>query len=123
MAVSSMSLVAKSPDQACRELPQAGSHCRCELQGARCAAGRVFGLHSGDGRQLWSLSYPPTVRLAHAALWRTSHDTATPPQVLLLGSTQDGHTFYSVLDAHHGVPTSEGTLPYPVSQVGLHRLP
>ncbi len=83
-----------------------------------CAAGRVFGVHSGDGRQLWSLSYSPTVRLAHAALWRTSHDAATPPQVLLLGSTQDGHTFYSVLDAHHGVQTSEGTLPYPVTQVG-----
>lgn len=82
-------------------------------------AGRVFGLHSGDGRQLWSLSYPPTVRLAHAALWRASHDAATPPQVLLLGSTQDGRTFYSVLDAHHGVQTSEGTLPYPVTQVGL----
>ena len=84
-----------------------------------CAAGRAFGLHSGDGRQLWSLSYPPTVRLAHAALWRTSHDTSTPPQVLLLGSTQDDHTFFSVLDAHHGLQTSEGILPYPVTQVGL----
>ena len=60
-----------------------------------------------------------SVRRGPAALWRTTHDAATPPQVVLLGATQDGHTFYSILDAHHGVQTSEGTLPYPVTQVGL----
>ena len=135
----------------------------------------MFGLHSGDGHQLWSMSYPPTVRMApiqissaqlpqmlsrewqaqhsccqrlrsglcdpcparisqdsaamrscwrmqvrlkHAAVWRTSHDTATPPEVLLLGATQEGGTFYSVVDVHHGNETSSGTLPYNVTQVG-----
>ena len=28
----------------------------------------MFGLHSGDGHQLWSMSYPPTVRMAPAPL-------------------------------------------------------
>ena len=80
-------------------------------------------MHSGDGRQLWARSFPPTVRLAHAALWRTSHDAVTPPEILLLGTTSDSHTSYSVLDAHHGLQTSEGTLPFPVTQVDLHLSP
>ena len=71
---------------------------------------------------MWSVSYPPTVRLVHAALWRTSHDTSTPPVILLLGSTEEGNTFYSTLNAHHGVQTTEGTLPYSVTQVGSSKI-
>ena len=58
------------------------------------------------------------VRLKHAAVWRTSHDTARPPEVLLLGANQEGGTFYSIVDVHHGNETSSGTLPYNVTQVG-----
>ncbi len=55
--------------------------------------------------------------MLHAAMWRTSHDTATPPEVILLGSNAEGGGCFSILDAHHGVETSSGTLPYPMTQV------
>lgn len=56
--------------------------------------------------------------MAHAGLWRTSHDTARAPEVILLGHAEGGGTYYSVLDAHSGNQTASGTLPYSVTQVG-----
>jgi hypothetical protein len=78
----------------------------------------VFGLHSGDGRLLWSLACPPGRRPSHIALWRTSHDAATAPEVLLLGNLQDGPgAFYSSVDAHRGAETAAGDLPLRLAQV------
>ena len=46
----------------------------------------MFGLHSGDGHQLWSMSYPPTVRMGptqlSSALSHAVKGTASPKFVL-----------------------------------------
>jgi len=39
-------------------------------------AGKLFGLHSGDGAVLWSLRFPAGAAPARVLPWRTSHDTA-----------------------------------------------
>lgn len=84
-----------------------------------CHAGKVFGLHSGDGHLLWSLSFPADRRPSRLALWRTSHDAASAPEVLLLGNLPSGDAFYTTLNAHSGAVTSSGDLPFRMDQVRL----
>ena len=44
-------------------------------------AGKLLGLHSGDGRVLWGLALDPSCPPTHLKLWRTSHDAVHAPQV------------------------------------------
>lgn len=89
-------------------------------------AGKVFGVHSGDGHVLWSRALGGGRRPTHLALWRTSHDAAAAPEVLLLGNVpSSGAAFFATLNAHTGAETSSGQLPFKVAQVwglldGLH---
>ena len=84
------------------------------------AAGKVFGLHSGDGHVLWSRGFGADRRPMHLAHWRTSHDAAAAPEVLLLGSVPSaGRAFFVTLNAHTGAETGSGELPFEVAQVGL----
>lgn len=82
------------------------------------AAGKVFGLHSGDGRQLWALTPPASAAVSHAALWRTSHDAARAPEILLLGEGE-GRGFYATVNAHTGKELSRAALPFRPAQVRL----
>jgi hypothetical protein len=79
--------------------------------------GKVFGLHSGDGRQLWALTAAPGGGASHVALWRTSHDAGRAPEVLLLGSSEGSGGFYATVNAHTGAELSRGTLPFKPAQV------
>ncbi len=82
------------------------------------AAGKVFGLHSGDGHVLWSRSFGADRRPTHLARWRTSHDAAAAPEVLLLGNVPSGgSSFFVTLNAHTGAETGSGELPFEVAQV------
>lgn len=49
------------------------------LQAASAGAGKLFGLHSGDGHQLWSLGFEPGAAPERVLPWRTSHDTSQVP--------------------------------------------
>ncbi|KAK9825151.1 hypothetical protein WJX81_005905 [Elliptochloris bilobata] len=81
-------------------------------------SGKLFGLHSGDGHQLWSLGFAGGAAPERVLPWRTSHDTSQAPQVLLLGNSAGGrHAFYSVVDAHAGRQVAQGAVDLPVSQV------
>lgn len=42
-------------------------------------AGKLFGLHSGDGHQLWSLGFAAGKTPERVLPWRTSHDTSQVP--------------------------------------------
>lgn len=78
----------------------------------------MFGLHSGEGHVLWSRTFGLGRRPTHIAQWRTSHDAAAAPEVLLLGNDPcGGASFYTTLNTHTGAETSSGELPFEVAQV------
>ena len=54
---------------------------------------------------------------SHVALWRTSHDAASAPEVLLLGNTPARAGFYMTVNAHTGAQLTAGELPFEVAQV------
>lgn len=81
------------------------------------AAGKVFGLHSGDGRILWSMSLDGPAPYTRMFVSASSHDPHHSPQVLLLGFTaQQGA--YLVLDAHSGQSIDQGQLTGGLEKVG-----
>ena len=80
-------------------------------------AGKLLGLHSGDGHGMWSLAYAPGQGPQHIFSWRTSHDVQLAPQLLALHSSESG-SFYSIVNAHTGKEVGSGRLGFLVSQVG-----
>lgn len=81
-------------------------------------AGKLFGLHSGDGHVMWSLTYPQSQAPQHIFPWRSSHDIQRSPELIALHSS-DSSSSYSVVDAHNGQELSSAALSFPVSQVCL----
>lgn len=89
--------------------------------------GKLFGLHSGDGRILWSSTIAAAGSSGsdggsnqHLRLWRRFHDLTHAPQVVVLttaAATADVH----VVNAHSGQQLQHEQLPYAVDKVG--RLP
>ncbi|DBB10485.1 TPA: hypothetical protein ACH3X3_002026 [Trebouxia sp. C0006] len=79
-------------------------------------SGKLFGLHSGDGHVMWSLTYPPSQAPQHIFPWRSSHDIQRAPELIALHSS-DSASSYSVVDAHTGQELSSAALSFPVSQV------
>lgn len=82
------------------------------------AAGKLFGLHSGDGRILWSAALDRSQNLSRLFLSASSHDTQHAPQVLLLGSNPAGGS-YLVVNAHSGQAVDQGIFPGRVDKVRL----
>lgn len=80
------------------------------------AAGKVFGLHSGDGHVMWSQSYGQHQAPQHIFPWRSRHDVQHAPELLAIHSSRNSN-FYSILNAHTGAEVASGKLQHPVSQV------
>ena len=80
------------------------------------AAGKVFGLHSGDGHVMWSQSYGQHQAPQHIFSWRSLHDVQHAPELLAIHSSRNSN-FYSILNAHTGAEVASGKLQHPVSQV------
>ncbi len=57
-------------------------------------AGKLFGLHSGDGHQLWSLGFAAGEAPERALPWRTSHDTSQVPDVPRACNDVQCHAFH-----------------------------
>eukprot|EP00884_Botryococcus_braunii_P012429 jgi/Botrbrau1/21187/Bobra.0061s0078.1 len=82
------------------------------------ASGKVYGLHSGDGRVLWSLSFPPASQPAQLVVWRKSHDPTHAPQVALFGKSSAGGTVqFFVVDVYAGAVLSSENIPFHAAQV------
>ncbi|KAK9811605.1 hypothetical protein WJX72_006834 [[Myrmecia] bisecta] len=79
-------------------------------------AGKLFGLHTGDGHVMWSITYSPAAAPQSVRLWRSSHDVYHAPEVVLLHSGDTG-SFASVVNTHTGREISNTPLPYSISQV------
>ncbi len=83
--------------------------------------GKVFGLHSGDGRVLWSLTFPPASAPTRLALWQTSHDPKHAPQVALFGAAGVGGSIpFAVVDAHAGSLLVSEAIDFPAVRVRRH---
>jgi len=87
------------------------------------APGKVFGLHSGDGRILWAsntAAAPPDSGTGdsrqYLKLWRRFHDLTHAPQVAVL-STGAQQSAVHVLNAHTGQQLKSTELPYGVEKV------
>ena len=52
---------------------------KIQQQASPGGAGKLFGLHSGDGHQLWSLGFAAGAAPERVLPWRTSHDTSQVP--------------------------------------------
>jgi hypothetical protein len=90
--------------------------------------GKVFGLHSGDGRILWAsnaAALPPAASSSSSSsssskqylrVWRRFHDLTHAPQVVVLtaGQQQSGA---HVLNAHTGQQLQHIELAYGVEKV------
>lgn len=87
----------------------------CSACGSACA-GKMLGLHSGDGHVMWSLAFPQGQTPQQLFLWRSSHDLQKAPQVLALHSSETTSS-YSIVDAHTGKEVSSGVVDMSVSQV------
>lgn len=79
-------------------------------------AGKLFGLHSGDGHVMWSQSHGHKSAPQQIFFWRSQHDVQHAPELLALQSSQDQASF-SIINAHTGAELSSGLLQHPVSQV------
>lgn len=76
----------------------------------------MFGLHSGDGHVMWSLTYPQSQAPQQIFSWRSSHDIQHAPELVALHSSESTSS-YSIVNAHTGQEIGSGTLSFPVSQV------
>lgn len=84
--------------------------------GGCASAGKMLGLHNGNGHVMWSLAFPQGQAPQQLFLWRSSHDLQKAPQVLALHSSETTSS-YSVVDAHTGKEVSSGTVDIAVFQV------
>ncbi len=79
-------------------------------------AGKLLGLHSGDGHVMWSLSYPHDEAPQQIFSWRSSHDLQRAPELVAL-HTSASASLYSIVNAHTGKEVGSGEIEFPVSQV------
>ncbi|CAN6456569.1 unnamed protein product [Victoria cruziana] len=90
-------------------------------------AGKVFALHSGDGRVVWSLLLP-SLRKTEACQspsgfriynWQTPHHHAmdTNPSILVVGSCGSDTSSLSFVDSYTGKEVKSLNLPYSTLQV------
>ncbi|XP_031501489.1 uncharacterized protein LOC116265081 [Nymphaea colorata] len=90
-------------------------------------AGKVFALHSGDGRVVWSLLLP-SLRKTEACQhpsgfkiynWQTPHHHAmdTNPSILVVGSCRPDASSLSFVDSYTGKEIKSLNLPYSILQV------
>jgi len=91
------------------------------LIGWTCLAGKLFGLHAGDGRLLWTSSAalgPPEAGSRKYLLeWRRFHDLTHAPELAVLVAGP-GASVLHVVNAHTGEQLQEQELPYGVDKVG-----
>ena len=81
-------------------------------------AGKLLGLHSGDGHVMWTLNFPQGQAPQRMFPWRSSHDLQKAPELLTLQSSESSST-YSVVDAHTGAELGSGSVNFPVTQVSF----
>ena len=79
-------------------------------------AGKLFALHSGDGRILWQLPLRGVGGNARLFLWRSSRDAQQAPEVLVL-SSEDCTASYTVVNTHTGSVVEGGSIPGTLQQV------
>ena len=82
--------------------------------------GKLFGLHSGNGRIVWQLALDGEIPLTRLFPWRSSHDTQHAPEVLALGTaplSTGWQTAYAIFNAHSGRVVHSGVLPGALDKV------
>lgn len=79
-------------------------------------AGKLSGLHSGDGHVMWSLTYPRHQVPQHILPWRSFHDLQRAPELLTMHSAA-AFSSYSIVNAHSGRELGSGDISFPVIQV------
>lgn len=82
--------------------------------------GKVFALHSGDGRILWASSTPATAASAtgkqHLRVWKRYHDLMHAPQLAVISAGAKASAL-QVLNGHTGETLQEQQLDYGVDKV------
>jgi hypothetical protein len=88
------------------------------------ASGKVFGLHSGDGRILWTSTAPAAAAASssstkqHLRVWRRFHDLTHAPQLAVISTGGEGGSCsLLVLNGHTGEVLQEQQLPYAATKV------
>jgi hypothetical protein len=88
-------------------------------------SGKVFGLHSGDGRILWTSSAPAAAAGSsgtkqYLRVWKRFHDLTHAPQLAVVSAGGEGTSSSSllVLNGHTGEVLQEQQLPYAIDKVG-----
>jgi hypothetical protein len=90
-------------------------------------SGKVFGLHSGDARILWTSSAPSAAAAAagsssakqHLRVWKRFHDLTHAPQLAVISAGgEGGSSSLLVLNGHTGEVLQEQQLPYAIDKVG-----
>lgn len=77
--------------------------------------GKVYALHNGDGRILWSTFLPGKWKqMFHLT---TPHLTDSPPECILFGATDSGTTTATALSTYSGKVVSTTPLTYSLEQV------
>lgn len=89
------------------------------------SSGKAFGLHSGDGRILWTSTAPAAAAAGssgakqHLRVWRRFHDLTHAPQLAVISAGgEGGSSSLLVLNGHTGEVLQEQQLPYAVNKVG-----
>ena len=81
-------------------------------------AGKLFGLHSGNGHPLWAVMLPAEHKPQQILPWRTMHDVQHAPEIVAL-HTHGGASGFAVINAHTGDVVSSQEFDFPVDQVSL----
>ncbi|WIA18351.1 hypothetical protein OEZ85_009816 [Tetradesmus obliquus] len=88
------------------------------------SSGKAFGLHSGDGRILWTSTAPAAAAAGssgakqHLRVWRRFHDLTHAPQLAVISAGgEGGSSSLLVLNGHTGEVLQEQQLPYAVNKV------
>ncbi|KAG2424507.1 hypothetical protein HXX76_014388 [Chlamydomonas incerta] len=83
---------------------------------ALTGTGALTALHNGDGRVLWSRTFPPDAVPMRLLQWRSYHDITHAPEVLLLREAHPG-AYVAAINAHTGEELWKQPLPHGVSRV------
>ena len=81
-------------------------------------AGKLFGLHSGNGHPLWALKLPVEHKPQQILPWRTMHDVQHAPEIVAL-HTHGSASGFTVINAHTGDVVSSHEFDSSVDQVRL----
>jgi outer membrane protein assembly factor BamB len=110
------------PDCSDNNLPYRDANGFRKLIVVLTAPGKLYGLHSGDGRILWASSASTAAASSsskqHLKLWRRFHDLTHAPQVVVLTAGQQ-QSELQVFNAHTGQQLQQAELQYGVDKVGV----